>query len=83
MPKGERIALKNNCMSCHRIDKKIVGPSFKEIAKRYKQEPEVIVKSIQNGSSKKWKNSHNAVMPAFKQLKKEDVESIKEWILSL
>jgi cytochrome c len=83
MPKGERLALKNNCMSCHRIDKHIVGPSLQEIAKRYKKTPEVVVESIQNGSSKKWKDSNNAIMPAFKQLKKDEVESIKEWILSL
>ncbi len=83
MPKGERIALKNNCMTCHRIDKHIVGPSLKKIAKRYRQSPALIIKSIQNGSSKKWKDSHNAVMPAFKELTKEELESIKEWILSL
>ena len=83
MPKGERLALKNNCITCHHLDKHIVGPSLEEIAVRYKDKSNVMKKSIQEGSSKKWKNSHNAVMPAFKKLKKEEIESIVEWILIL
>jgi len=34
MPKGERLALKNNCLSCHKVDKKIVGPAFRTIANK-------------------------------------------------
>jgi cytochrome c len=83
MPKGERLALKNNCMSCHRIDKKIVGPSLKDIAERYKNEPQKLVESIKNGSSKKWNSSHGAVMPAFKKLSEEELEILQKWILSL
>jgi len=83
MPKGERLALKNNCLSCHRKEKAIVGPALKEIAKRYKQEPKMIIKSIKNGSSKKWKDFHNAVMPAFKKLNDDEIKTISEWILSL
>lgn len=33
---GADLAKKNNCMSCHGVDKKIVGPAFKDIAKKYK-----------------------------------------------
>ena len=83
MSKGERLALKNNCLGCHRKEKHIVGPSFKEIADRYEKSPEVIIKSIQNGSTKQWKHSNNAVMPAFKHLSAEELETIKRWILSL
>jgi len=83
MPKGERLALKNNCLSCHRKEKAIVGPSLKDIAKRYRGEPDMITYSIKHGSSKKWKNSHNAVMPAFKKLSEEEIKTISEWILSL
>ena len=83
MPKGERLALKNNCLSCHKVDKKIVGPSLQAIAKRYKSTPQEILKSIENGSKNRWSESKNAQMPAFKTISKEDRGSIAEWILSL
>jgi cytochrome c len=83
MPKGERVALQNNCMSCHRVEKHIVGPSLKAVAIRYKNQPEQIRKSILNGSANKWEDSHNALMPTFKKLKEDEVQSISEWILSL
>ena len=83
MPKGERLAVQNNCMTCHRVDKHIVGPSLREIAKRYKNEKEHIDRSIKDGSSKIWKNSHGAVMPAFKNLNDQEVKDIREWIFSL
>jgi cytochrome c len=83
MPKGERLALQNNCLSCHKKDKNLVGPSFELIAKRYKTTPEVIEHSIENGSKHKWKDTHNAVMPAFKKLNAEQRVILREWILSL
>ena len=83
MPKGQRLALQNNCLSCHRIDKKIVGPSFKDIAKRYRSRPQEILKSIESGSKGKWESARGAVMPPFKKLSKEESVTLQEWILSL
>jgi cytochrome c len=79
MPKGERIARKNNCFGCHRVDMDLVGPSFKNIAKKYKDAPQTIVKSIKEGSRGKW--SSTKVMPAFKKLDDKRVEILKEWII--
>lgn len=36
----QALAQKNACMSCHGVDKKIVGPSFKDVAKKYANDPD-------------------------------------------
>ena len=82
MPIGKRLALQNNCLSCHKIDRKIVGPSFRDIAKRYKNNLEQIKNSIKNGSKKRWKSSNGAMMPKFaKKIKDKDIELIAKWIM--
>jgi len=78
---GEKIALKNNCLTCHRIDKYIVGPSFQEIAHTYKDNIDFIKNSILNGSRKKWASSKGAMMPAFQKLSNKDIETLARWIL--
>lgn len=81
MPKGKRLALKNNCLTCHKIDKNLVGPPFNEIALRYKNDIESIKVGIKEGSVKKYKESRGAVMPAFKNINDEDLQTISKWIL--
>ncbi|WP_151900534.1 c-type cytochrome [Sulfurimonas hydrogeniphila] len=81
MPKGKRIALKHNCLSCHKINKDLVGPSFNKIAKRYKENITQIAQSIKNGSAKKWKGYRNAIMPAFgEKISNDDIETLSKWI---
>jgi len=83
MPKGERLALQNHCLSCHKVDKRIVGPAFKDIASRKGNSLVLLMHSIKNGSKKKYASSKGAIMPAFKKLSDADVKTIAEWILSL
>ncbi len=83
MPKGERLALQNGCLSCHKVDKRIVGPAFRDIAMRKGNSLEVLIHSIQNGSKKKYKSSKGAMMPAFKKINDADAKILGEWILSL
>ena len=78
---GHKIALKYKCLGCHKIDKKIVGPSFNSIAKKFKNNKEELNKSVVNGSKNNWKDSNGAVMPPFKQIQKEELEVLSEWIL--
>jgi len=81
MAEGKKIAIKNNCLTCHRMDKKIVGPSFVEIKTTYKKDIETIKNSIRDGSREKWKDSRGAVMPAFKKLSEKELEVLAQWIL--
>ena len=83
MPKGKRLALQNNCLSCHRVNKHIVGPALRVVALKDGNSLEVLIQSIKNGSKKKYASSKGAIMPAFKKLSDADVKMIAEWILSL
>jgi len=80
LPAGKKLALKYKCLGCHRVDKKIIGPSFKDIAKRYSLDQQNIIKSIKNGSKNKWKNSNGAIMPPFKTLDDKELETLSKWI---
>jgi len=84
MPKGQKLALQKGCLSCHKINKAVIGPAFSEVAKRYKKTPELIVKSIKEGSKGKWNIVKNTIMPPFaSKLKESEIKEIQEWILSL
>jgi len=83
MPKGKRLALKNGCLSCHKRNKDIVGPSFHKIAQRYKENSEHIANSIENGSKGNWKGYHGVLMPKFNdKLTQQDTKTIAKWILN-
>jgi cytochrome c len=83
MPLGKRVAVKNNCLTCHRADKDLVGPSFNHIAQRYKDSPDIIKSSIKKGSSKKWQSSRKAVMPSFKNISDKELNILTKWVMSL
>ncbi len=83
MPKGERLALKNGCLGCHKRNKDIVGPSFNKIAKRYKGNIKHIVNSIENGSKGNWKEYHGVLMPKFSnKLTQQEATTIANWIVN-
>jgi len=82
LEEGHKIALKYRCVGCHKIDKKIIGPSFKSIATKLKDDKETLKHSIQNGSKNRWKDSNGAVMPPFKQIQGEELEVLSAWILN-
>ena len=44
---SEQLMEKSGCISCHRIDTKLIGPAFKDIAARYKNKPEIIDSLLQ------------------------------------
>jgi cytochrome c551/c552 len=72
---------KYTCTSCHNADKKQVGPSFKDVAKR-KYTPEQIVELIHNPKPLNWPG-YATEMPPMPQVKVEDGIKIAKWINSL
>jgi cytochrome c len=81
MPKGKRLAIKNNCLGCHKLKRDLVGPSFSKIAQRYNGNIARIEQSIANGSKGVWKDYRGAVMPAFgKKIDSQDRKILAEWI---
>ena len=79
---GMALAQKNACMSCHSVDKKIVGPAYKDVAKKYAGDKTAAAKlaaKVKAGGSGVW----GAVpMPPNPQVKPEDLNKIIAWILS-
>ena len=82
LPEGEKVALKYRCVTCHKTDKDLVGPSFLNIQKRYLSSHKEIANSIKNGSKGKWEG-FSARMPAFTQASDEELQKLSEWILTL
>lgn len=79
----QALAQKNACMSCHGVDKKIVGPAFKDVAKKYagdKGAHDKMVAKVKVGGKGVW---GEIPMPPNPQLKAEDTDKIIDWILSL
>lgn len=80
---GLGLANANNCMSCHRVDRKVVGPGFSAIAERFagnSEAAEYLANSIVNGSRRKW---GPVPMPRQAHVSPEDAHTIAEWILTL
>lgn len=80
---SEEVAKKNNCLTCHQIDKKGMGPSMKEIGAKYKADADGAKKietAIKEGSKDAW-----GKMPMAPQasVSADDAKAIATWILSL
>lgn len=81
---GPDLARASNCLACHQIDKKRVGPALTVIADRFagggEGAREYLAKAIRSGSRGNW----GAVpMPAQTQVSPENARLLAEWILSL
>ena len=80
---GEKLIAKSDCIGCHKIDKKVIGPSYLDIAKKYPLNDKSITYlsgKIIKGGSGVW----GAVpMSAHSSIKKEDAKSMAKYILSL
>ncbi len=79
----QALAQKSACMSCHQVEKKVVGPSFKDVAKKYKGDAkaeEHLVGVIKKGGKGVW----GAVpMPPHPQVSDENAKKLADWVLSL
>jgi cytochrome c len=76
------LAKKNNCMACHGVDKKIVGPAYQEVAKKYAGQKDAeadLIKNIKAGGAGKW---GPIPMPAQAALSEADTKMLADWILA-
>ncbi|MFW7341506.1 c-type cytochrome [Pollutimonas sp. H1-120] len=80
---GVDLAKSNNCLACHQVDKKRVGPAFTVIAQRFAGQEGAdayLAGAIRNGGRGRW----GAVpMPAQPQVSPTDAKLLAAWILSL
>ena len=76
------LAKKNACMACNAVDKKLVGPSYQDVAKKYSGQKDAaanLAKSIKAGGSGKW---GPVPMPAQAGLSDADALTLATWILA-
>ena len=79
----QALATSKNCMACHALDRKLVGPSYKDVAAKYAGQADaqtLLVQSIRNGSVGKW---GELPMPAHPKLSDADLKKLASWILGL
>ena len=79
--KAAAVAKQNACMGCHAVDKKIVGPGFQAVAKKYANDPGAMVflkNKIIKGGSGSW---GVVPMPANAKLSDADVSLLASWVL--
>jgi len=80
-------AQKKNCMACHAVDKKVLGPAFKEVAAKYAGQKDAVdklaskvVKGSTPGAPGVW---GNVPMPANPQVTDAEAKQLVQWILTL
>lgn len=79
----QALAASKNCMACHSVDKKLVGPSYKDVAGKYGGQKDAVDKlavKIMKGGSGVW---GPVPMPANPQVNEADAKKLAAWILSL
>lgn len=75
------LAQKKNCMACHAVDKKLVGPSYKEVAAKYAGQADAGAKlatKIQKGGVGVW---GQIPMPANPQVSEAEAKTLADWVL--
>jgi len=79
---SEALAKKYNCLTCHAVDKKVIGPAYQEVAAKYKgdagAEARMIAK-VKNGGAGAW---GQIPMPPNASVPDADIKILVKWVLS-
>jgi cytochrome c len=79
----EALAKKHNCTACHQVDKKSVGPSYKDVAAKYKGQadaPAKLAAKVKKGGQGVW----GAVpMPPNAAVPDADIDKLVKWVLAM
>jgi cytochrome c len=77
-----QLATAKNCMACHAVDKKLVGPSYKDVAAKYagqKDANDKLAAKVMKGGSGVW---GPVPMPANPQVSADEAQKLVAWILA-
>lgn len=77
------LAREKNCMACHAVDKKMVGPSYQDVAKKYagqKGAQDMLAQKIVKGSQGVW---GTVPMPPNAHVTNAEAQTLAQWILGL
>jgi len=79
----QALANAKNCMSCHAIDRKLVGPAYKDVATKYAGQKDAVDRlaaKIMKGGSGVW---GPVPMPANSQVNEAEAKKLAAWVLTL
>ena len=80
---NEELAKKHACTACHAVDKKLVGPAYKDVAAKYKGDAKaeaMLVKKVKEGGVGTW---GQVPMPPNSSVSDADIKTLVKWVLSL
>ncbi len=76
----EALAKAKNCLTCHAVDKKVVGPAYKDVAKKYTaKDQEMLAEKVIKGGKGVW---GTVPMPPNPSITPDDANKLVKWILS-
>jgi cytochrome c len=77
------LAKAKNCMACHALDKKLVGPAYKDVAAKYASDKGAaakLAKKIREGGTGVW---GQVPMPANPQVSEAEAQTLAQWVLTV
>ena len=77
-----KLAQEKACLACHAVDKKVVGPSYKEVANKYRTDKTAeakLVKKVREGGSGTW---GQVPMPPNPGVNEKEAQILVKWVLS-
>jgi len=80
---SEDLARKSGCLACHAIDRKVIGPAYRDIAAKYKGDAEAearLTEKLFKGSAGTW---GEIFMPPVQTVPSGDIKVLVKWILSM
>jgi cytochrome c len=80
--KAKQLAQKYNCLACHAEDKKLVGPAYKEVAKKYKGDAGAetkLIGKVKAGGSGVW----GAIPMPPNNVPDADIKTLVDWVLAM
>lgn len=87
-PREMALAEKSGCLTCHKIDSKLVGPAWKDVSQRYKDQPNAksfLITKVKEGGKGNWTAITGGIPmpPNAPRVSDEDIEKLVTFILSL
>jgi cytochrome c len=80
---NEELAKKSGCTACHSIDKKLVGPAYKEVAAKYRGDKGAeakLIDKVKKGGVGVW---GQVPMPPNSHVKDDEIKTLVKWVLAL
>jgi len=82
------LARKSGCLACHAVDKKVVGPPWRDVARRYAGNPDAraqLIEKVSKGGKGNWTDvvGNVAMPPYYPRVSKDNIEKLVDFVLSL